>query len=1262
MNPNPALRLFKWVMFLIACDCGLSPAVSELERPVAVAQLLQEGENSWQPYFALDGSFRTEAQGTRSLEAISLQSDNPLSPVLYTSNFQVDSQQWQIATVDLPNVLTAAECEVFFAEDIRSAQERGRLLFQEKTLDCKTRRLRFGLLVDEGQPQARSVLFQVQFTGRRRYVLIRISDQQLKEWDSADRLLNSFVATTQSLDEFRSAQEFVQKHGFGEETLLRSLLLQKQSKLNEAEALLRVLAMEASITPGIPETQGAVFQGQLGNILLQQQKYEEAIFHFQSALAIRHRHDPTSNAVVQHCEQIALTLRDISRFTEAVRFHQAALQAVEQTQGSHTRAFADGLWRLATTLRSARDWSSAQQTASRSLAKFRVLLQEEKISDSERPSVDQTIAGLLNLLGSVHTQLNQFDEARPLLQQAREAHLGSHGEDSLQVAISDEALGQLELAVGNPTAARELFEKVLQVYLTTLGPDHPTTLESRRSFATALTDIGDLVNAKDQLLQVLAGRRRIFESPDQAIAAVLNDLAGVCRLQGNTAESLQYLTEAFDIDKTLLGEGHPHSEVVLHNLGTMQLESGHLDAAEQAYQAAIQSIVSGRGTHDPLLRMPLQALAMVAVRRGDLTAAEDHLNAAETLITQRMPERHPAVTELKIQQAELRERQERFSDALRLHHAARELHSQYINHQLMALPDFEQQQFLATQHQPALQAAVGFALRNTNLPEVASKAAEWLINGKAVAAEVSARRLKLERLNQNPQFVETAEQLRAVRSELARWYLDGAEGFNSSNSHAFRQLEIQEQRLSRILATAGIRRSSGAPWVTLAELQQHLPPDSAFIDIFQLPADQLSVASESPSAQPSDQSDSDGRLHYVCLITSSENAGSARIVDLGPVDPVDRQIDELRRMIQAAFASIRDGNELSAEEEFSVAASRLTERLLRPILEVVPDTDNFVVSPDGMLWLLPWDALVLPDGSYAVERFSFQFVLSGRDLVPVRTTQDTSDRSSSSPLLVADPDFDGGLESPVTESTAAGLRTTAPRRLLPRVARLPGTRLEAAAVTQNLTLYAQSPPMLLTGEHATEATVRSVAGPSVVVLCTHGFFLTDEAQAALQQSIARKTRLLNTAVNPRGVFREPLLRCGLMLAGCNQDHGSLAGQDDGILSGLEILGMDLTGTRLVVLSACDTGVGSLQASEGVAGLRQAFSLAGAECVVATLWQVSDNQTASLMSSFFRHLANGQAVHVALRTARLEQLEARRRRFGAAHPFFWASVMATGGLL
>ena len=124
------------------------------------------------------------------------------------------------------------------------------------------------------------------------------------------------------------------------------------------------------------------------------------------------------------------------------------------------------------------------------------------------------------------------------------------------------------------------------------------------------------------------------------------------------------------------------------------------------------------------------------------------------------------------------------------------------------------------------------------------------------------------------------------------------------------------------------------------------------------------------------------------------------------------------------------------------------------------------------------------------------------------------------------------------------------------------------------------------------------------------------------------------------------------MAGANQGK---SGDDDGVLTALEAAGLDLWGTKLVVLSACDTGVGEIKNGEGVYGLRRAFVLAGAESELMSLWPVSDSSTSDLMIGYYKALQQGQGRGEALRQTQLQMLQNKDRQ----HPFYWASFIQSG---
>ena len=230
---------------------------------------------------------------------------------------------------------------------------------------------------------------------------------------------------------------------------------------------------------------------------------------------------------------------------------------------------------------------------------------------------------------------------------------------------------------------------------------------------------------------------------------------------------------------------------------------------------------------------------------------------------------------------------------------------------------------------------------------------------------------------------------------------------------------------------------------------------------------------------------------------------------------------------------------------------------------------------------------------------------------------------------------------------------------------LQGTIREAQAIIPLVSRLAGK-PAVYSGDKATQDVIEAVHRPRLLYLATHGYFDQDMEIVPAGISGDGKLQMIdfpqrqNNTGAPLDSLEKPLLRCGLVFASANKagDASNLTGED-GILTGLEVVGMDLRGTELVVLSACETGLGQIRNGEGVAGLRQAFQLAGAQSVLATLWKIPDEQTADLMIGFFNGLAAGQDRAAALRHSQLQLIASLRKAGRPPHPFFWGAFTLTG---
>ena len=455
------------------------------------------------------------------------------------------------------------------------------------------------------------------------------------------------------------------------------------------------------------------------------------------------------------------------------------------------------------------------------------------------------------------------------------------------------------------------------------------------------------------------------------------------------------------------------------------------------------------------------------------------------------------------------------------------------------------------------------------------------------------------------------------------------------------EIEILWANASRLEGQVSARsaefRAQAQP-VTLERVQSNIPADAALVEI---------MSYRPYNVKGRTTSEKWGRPRYVAYLLRHQ--GSPVFTDLGEAAP----IDEASLALRTALASPKSIN-------FKQTARAMDELVMRPVRKLLGGTRMLLLSPDGALNLVPFGALVDEDGRYLVENYTITYLTSGRDLLRLATETDSRQR----PIVIANPDFDLAVTTSSQEAPEAdaskGLRSLDFTSL--QIKPLPGTAQEAAAI-KDIVPNTQA----LTERAATESALKQVKGPRLLHIATHGFFLKDQP---LQEVGAARQLVMGEA--PRVAQGEnPLLRSGLVLAGVK--NGQSGAGEDGVLTALEVSGLDLWGTKLVVLSACETGIGDVSNGEGVYGLRRALVLAGAESQLMSLWQVSDTATRDLMVDYYQRIERGEGRTEALRAAQLGMLAGKKQRAvrqsgGAqansfsvdySHPYYWASFIPIG---
>lgn len=520
-------------------------------------------------------------------------------------------------------------------------------------------------------------------------------------------------------------------------------------------------------------------------------------------------------------------------------------------------------------------------------------------------------------------------------------------------------------------------------------------------------------------------------------------------------------------------------------------------------------------------------------------------------------------------------------------------------------------------------------------PAAGALAATLILQRKGRALDATSQNLNALRGRFNAEDQALLDRLTETHSQIARLVLRGPQNMSVEQHQArIRELEDQADKDEADISRRSKEFRAQFLQVTLEAVRAAMPPDSALIEL-------VSYRSFNAKATKGDQSY--GRPHYVAYVLRRE-------VEIGW-----KELGEAKS-IDTAIAALRNALRDPKRRDVKRLARAVDAKVFQPLRPLIGDRSRLLISPDGLLNLVPFAALVDERGRYAVERHSISYLTSGRDLLRLQVDRE----SKSGPMVVAAPEFGRRSQAealslekqekdaPEDEIKAESARSAINEFYFPP---LPHAAQEGEALRALL-----PGATLLTKGQATKAALGQVRSPELLHVATHSFFLEDQ-QLNLDgergaQALSDDPERAAQRLERRGVrIESPLLRSGLALAGANERKED----DNGILTALEVTGLNLWGTKLVTLSACDTGVGEVKNGDGVHGLRRALVLAGAETQVMTLWAVSDKATRELMVAYYGRLKQGQGRCEALRQTQLEMLKNVNRR----HPYYWASFIQSG---
>jgi CHAT domain-containing protein/Tfp pilus assembly protein PilF len=806
------------------------------------------------------------------------------------------------------------------------------------------------------------------------------------------------------------------------------------------------------------------------------------------------------------------------------------------------------------------------------------------------------LAQIFNDLGGFYILKSDLAQAEARLQRALEIWEQTLGPEHPNLARALTNLGNVYNQKGEVAKAKSSLERALTIRERELGAEHPQLLSTLIGLGGIAYDEGDYERAAGYDQRTLVILEKTEQLETEQGAGVLNNLGTIANFKRDFAQAETLYRRAQAVYEKIFGPEHPLFADQLLNLGTCYVNQGRYAEAEPLYKNALAITEKALGTEHPDVSFILYMLARLYAARGD---------TAQSAATQA---RAVAISERNL---------------------TRSLGAGSEREKLALLGK------LVWENDRTISLHTRVAPNNAAASRLALTA---ILQRKGRALDIMADDLAALRRRATPEDLALLRQLQATRAELARLALGGPQQMTRAEQQTrITQLEEQRDRLEAEVSRRHAEFRSPSQPVTLAAVQRAIPAGAVLIEF-------AAYRAFNPKYKGVDEEFNPARYAAYVL----RQRGAARWVDLGEREKIDAAVNDLRQ-------ALRDRKRRDVQR-LARRVDRLVMQPLRPLLGV---TRRVFVAPDGQLNLLPFAALVDERNQYLIHRYVFSYLTSGRDLLRLRARQARPQsgqraQQAQQALIVANPDFGESAASIATErilvpryrpaSPTAETGTLLTEVYFPA---LPGTDGEAQALKSLL-----PDATVLLGRAASKTALQQAAAPTILHIATHGFFLGD---ATGGERGARSLREGDAAP-----ITNPLLRSGLALSGANQLKRAAAQADDGILSALEAASLDLWSTQLVVLSACDTGVGEVKTGEGVYGLRRALVLAGSEAQVLSLWPVNDLATRDLMIEYYRRLQQSAGRTEALREAQLQLL--RRGQVGGqdfGHPYYWASFIQSG---
>lgn len=963
--------------------------------------------------------------------------------------------------------------------------------------------------------------------------------------------------------------------------------------------------------------------------------------------------------VVKEVDSLLTVSRELTnqrKFEEAIQINSIARKLILEKIGKETRSYGDCCYNMGRTTYRKGDFNEAEKwhleglnirekvltrihfDVAISLGDLSILYTKQGKFDKAEPLISESVeiykklyknktfnyTVMLTRLANLYSQTNRFEEAAPLYYEVIEVRRNDIGVNNPDYAWALINLGNNYFFLGQIEKSIELFSEALKIQEATIGREHPDYVSTLNNLGNVYSEIGNFSEAIKIIGVALEVRKKVLGEKSLEYASSLIDLGSNYTNIRSFEKAEGLIGEGCEILKEKLGLNHPDVAYGYNQLAVLNME-------RRQYNLAISQLQVALGIHEQVLGKKSHGYLGVLTNIINYYYQTSQIKIADSLAQNLYNNRQSILGKNNLDYlntvfdlAKIKIKSKQFDLAQSLIVEGLDLTAQQILKLCAYLNEKDLGVFVQT-----LSSGNNMALTLSQDSHESGKAL-WKMcfknvlfyKGFLLASATHTKKLA----QKDPKTTEQLNQLKSYHRRLAQQY---AQPIAERDSITVAQLEEKANQLEKELVRTVAGFGDAIRQVNWQEVQKQLKPDEAAIEFV--------------------------HFNYTNPDPTDSTMYAALVLRPGWESPKFVPLFEEKQLQNLLLQNTKDKTE-QVKNLYAFSENGLAKLIFKSLEPEIEGVKTIYFSPSGLLHRINLGAIAVSRTENWGERFHLVQLGSTRQLVVpqqiaepkntavlfggIRYDLDTTAIFSANASLGAVENLNrGDLNFSQSDSTLRGegewlfLNNTEKE-----VA-------EIAPILQDNSIQTTVQKGFAASEEAFKSIGKNGASPKILHLATHGYFFPD----------VKNEKVRSESQSVFKISDHPMIRSGLILAGGNQAWKTgkpiKPTVEDGILTAYEVSQMNLANTELVVLSACETGLGDIAGNEGVYGLQRAFKIAGAKYLLMSLWQVPDFHTQVLMKIFYKnYLDKKMSISDAFRDAQ-NQL---RKRY--ENPFFWAGFV------